>query len=154
MRVLGSGVPACLTVTVLDGLVLARSAFEHSANYRSALLLGRFREVSDPDERRASLRAFVEALVPGRWPEVRPPSAAELQATSVLALEINEASAKIRSGPPTDDGSTDAQMDVWAGELPFLTSFGSPLPSPGLAPGIEVSPSVRALAGRGRAAAD
>lgn len=142
---LAGGVPACVTVTIINGLVLARSAFEHSANYDSAMVFGTFAPVEDADERMRAFEAFTEKLLPGRWDEVRQPSAKELKATEILALEIDTASAKMRSGPPSDDDSPDAESDTWAGVVPFVRSYGSPEPSPGLRPGIEVSDSVRRL---------
>jgi nitroimidazol reductase NimA-like FMN-containing flavoprotein (pyridoxamine 5'-phosphate oxidase superfamily) len=145
LRTLADGAPACLTVTIVDGLVLARSAFEHSTNYESAMLFGRFANVADLDERLVALEAFTEKLLPGRWSEVRGPSPQELKATAVLAMPIEEASAKRRSGPPDDDNSRDAAIDTWAGVIPIATSFGTPIPSPGLRPGIPVSTSVRQL---------
>ena len=145
LRALGTGVPACLTVTIVDGLVLARSVFEHSANYRSAVLLGSFRPVDGDAERLAAYEAFTEKVVPGRWDEVRAPNATELKATQILALRIDEASAKVRSGPPSDDDSEDAALDVWAGVLPLAWTFGAPVPSPGLRDGITVPPSVQKL---------
>lgn len=145
MRLLGRGEPACFTATVLDGLVLARSAFEQSANYESVVAFGRFREITGDDERLAALAAFTDKLLPGRWSEVRPPSAKELKGTMVLAMEIEEASAKVRSGPPDDDDSEDAALDVWAGEVPIVHSFGAPVPSPGLRQGIAIAESVKQL---------
>ena len=150
MRILGGGAPACVTVTLLDGLVLARSAFEHSANYRSAVLLGIFRRVEDPDERFAALAAFTNKLVPGRWEEVRKPSRQELKATVILSMPIGEASAKCRFGPPTDDGSADAGLDIWAGVVPIRTAFDNVEPSPGLRPGIPVPASAGRLLERMR----
>src|SRR5919108_1931242 len=135
LRVLAGGVPACLTVTLLDGLVLARSAFEHSANYRAAVVLGSFSPVEGDDERLAAFAAFTEKLVPGRWDEVRPPSRQELKATWILALPLAEASVKTRTRPPSDDESADAARDTWAGALPFRTVVGPPQASPGLRPG-------------------
>jgi nitroimidazol reductase NimA-like FMN-containing flavoprotein (pyridoxamine 5'-phosphate oxidase superfamily) len=145
LRVLSTGVPACLTVTLLDGLVLARSAFEHSANYRAAVVLGSFRRIEDPDERLAAFEAFTNKLIAGRWGEVRAPSEQELKATWILALPLEEASVKARTGPPSDDDSPDAALDVWAGVIPLRTVFGSPEPSPGLRGGIGLAPSVRRL---------
>jgi len=145
LRTLGQGVPACLTVTLLSGLVLARSVFEHSANYESVIAFGRFRTVSDPQERLSALEAFTEKLLPGRWAEVRPPNAKELKATSILAMQIAEASAKCRTGPPDDDESPDAALETWAGEIPLVTRFGTPVASPGLRPGIPLAASVRRL---------
>jgi nitroimidazol reductase NimA-like FMN-containing flavoprotein (pyridoxamine 5'-phosphate oxidase superfamily) len=147
IRLLGSGAPACLTVTILDGLVLARSVFEHSANYESVVAFGHFRVVEDEDERLAAFETFTEKLLPGRWNEVRGPSRKELKATSILALTIEEASAKVRTGPPDDDDSPDAERDTWAGVLPILSSFGEPDPSPGLRAGIPVADSVKRLLG-------
>jgi nitroimidazol reductase NimA-like FMN-containing flavoprotein (pyridoxamine 5'-phosphate oxidase superfamily) len=145
IRTLAGGAAACVTVTVLRGLVLARSAFEHSANYESAMVLGRFRRVEGEDERLAAFEAFTGKLIPGRWGEVRAPNQTELKATEILALTIEEASAKVRSGPPSDDGSPDAEIPTWAGVVPVITSFGEPVPSPGLRSGIALSPSVRDL---------
>jgi uncharacterized protein len=145
LRALRSGAPACLTVTLVDGLVLARSAFEHSVNHESVVAFGRFAAVDEPDERLAALEAFTEKILPGRWSEVRQPSAKELKATAILAMEVEEASAKVRSGPPDDDESADAALDVWAGELPIVTAFAAPVPSPGLRPDIALDASVRRL---------
>ncbi len=107
IRILSSGTPTCVTATSLDGLVLARSAFEHSANYRSAVLFGSFAPVTKHDERVVALAAFTNKLLPGRWTEVRGPSPSELKATVILSLVISEASVKMRSGPPSDDESPD-----------------------------------------------
>jgi nitroimidazol reductase NimA-like FMN-containing flavoprotein (pyridoxamine 5'-phosphate oxidase superfamily) len=148
MRLLARGEPACLTVTLLDGLVLARSAFEHSANYESVVAFGRFREISDEEERVAALAAFTNKLLPGRWDEVRHPSPKELKATTLLAMQLTEASAKVRSGPPDDDDTEDAELDVWAGELPIVRRFGAPVPSPGLRPGVALDASLRTLLAR------
>jgi nitroimidazol reductase NimA-like FMN-containing flavoprotein (pyridoxamine 5'-phosphate oxidase superfamily) len=149
MRTLGAGADACLTVTLVNGLVLARSAFEHSANYESVVLYGRLEDVPDAADRLAAYEAFTEKLLPGRWDEVRQPSRKELKATTILALPIDEASAKIRIGPPDDDDTEDADLDTWAGVVPILTSFGEPEPSPGLRPGIALSDSVRRLLASG-----
>jgi len=142
LRALADGVPACLTVTLADGLVLARAAYHHSVNYRSVVVLGTARPVQDPDERRAALRAFTDKLVPGRWAEVRPPTSQELRGTAVLALELTEASAKVRTGPPGDDAD-DLARDVWAGVVPLRLRAGAPEPDPRLAPGTPLSPAVR-----------
>lgn len=144
LRALGGRLPACLTVTILDGMVLARSAFNHSANYRSAMLLGVLTEVPDADKA-AVLEAFSEKVLPGRWAETRPPSRKELAATAVLALPIDEASAKVRSGPPSDGDSPDAALPCWAGELPLRTGWGDPVPDPALRAGIPLPPSLRRL---------
>jgi uncharacterized protein len=147
MRRLGGGVPACVTVTALHALVFARSVFEHSANYRSVMLLGAFAPVP-PAERAAALEAFTDKLAPGRSREVRAPNRKGLAATSVLALPITAASVKIRTGPPSDDDSADAGLDVWAGVLPILTGYSTPEPSPGLRRAIPVPRSVRHLLGQ------
>lgn len=145
LRLLAGGVPACVTVTVLDGLVLARSAFEHSANYRSVMLLGRFAAVDGDADRRAAFEAFTDKILAGRWAEVRPPTRKEMSASLILAMDIVDASAKIRVGPPTDDESPDAESPVWAGELPIVTSYGEPRPSPGLKAQIPLSASITRL---------
>jgi nitroimidazol reductase NimA-like FMN-containing flavoprotein (pyridoxamine 5'-phosphate oxidase superfamily) len=145
LRVLARGEPACVTATLVDGLVLARSIYEHTANYESVIAFGRFSLVDNSTEKLAALEAFAEKLLPGRWSEVREPSPRELQATTVLAFEIEEASAKVRAGPPDDDGSADAALDVWAGELPIVTAFGTPIASPGLRNQIPLAESIRRL---------
>jgi nitroimidazol reductase NimA-like FMN-containing flavoprotein (pyridoxamine 5'-phosphate oxidase superfamily) len=142
MRLLAAGSPACLTVTLMQGLVLARSAFEHSANYESVVAFGRFAAIDDDAERLAALAAFTDKLLPGRFSEVRSPNAKEMKATMVLAMPIDQVSAKVRYGPPDDDESEDAALDVWAGEVPIMTAFGEPVPSPGLRPGIPLPASL------------
>ena len=126
LRGLGDGIPVCITVTLLDGLVLARSAFHHSMNYRSVVILGVATEVTDGAERLHALEAIVEHVNPGRWAQVRPPNERELKATMVLRLPIVEASAKIRTGPPKDD-EEDYALPVWAGELPLQMLAAAPL---------------------------
>ncbi len=125
----------CVTVTHLDGVVLARSVFHHSMNYRSAVIYGRPRVVTDTEEKLAGLRAVVENLTPGRWDVARRPSRKELAATTVLALSLEEASVKTRTGPPGDE-EPDYELDVWAGELPITQVYGTPVPDPRLSPGI------------------
>jgi nitroimidazol reductase NimA-like FMN-containing flavoprotein (pyridoxamine 5'-phosphate oxidase superfamily) len=142
IRALAAGAPACLTATLLDGLVLARSAVHHSVNYRSVLVLGTARPVADLDERMAAMEAFTERLIPGRWQEARPPTTKELKAISVLALPLDEASAKLRSGPPLDD-EEDYALDVWAGVIPLRLSAGEPLPDARLPAGTEPSEAIR-----------
>jgi uncharacterized protein len=142
IRSLTGGLPACLTVTLIDGLVLARSAFHHSMNYRSAVVLGEARAVAGDAELLGVLEAFTEKLVPGRWDEVRPPSRQELKGTRVLAFTLDEASAKLRTGPPVDDDE-DYALDVWAGVVPLATQAGRLTPDPRLTPGIEPSEPVR-----------
>ncbi|RKS04702.1 hypothetical protein DFP74_0272 [Nocardiopsis sp. Huas11] len=124
----------CVTVTHLDGIVLARSAFHHSVNHRSAMIFGTPREVTDEDERLTALRAVTEQLAPGQWDAVRGPTAKELAATRVLALSLEEASVKVRTGPPADD-EEDYALPVWAGVLPVRQVFGEPEPDPALAEG-------------------
>jgi len=122
-----SGAPLCLTVTLLDGLVLARSAFHHSMNYRSVVVLGEARAVDDPDEKVAALEAIVEHVIPGRTQDARGPSRKELKATEVVAMAIREASAKIRKGPPID-AAEDYALSIWAGEVPLTLVPGTPAP--------------------------
>lgn len=128
----GEGVRCCLTVTHLDGLVLARSAFHHSMNYRSVMALGTARAVLDRDEKETALRAFVERIAPGRWAGLRPVTAQELKATTVVWMELDEASAKVRTGPPVDD-EPDYALPIWAGVVPVEQRLGSPLPDGRLA---------------------
>jgi uncharacterized protein len=135
LKALSGGIPVCVTVTLLDGLVLARSAFHHSMNYRSAMVLGMAQEVVDAEERWAALRAIVDHVVPGRWEQCRPPSENEMRATLVLRLAIDEASAKIRTGPPVDDDG-DYALPFWAGELPLRTTVLPAISDPRLTPGI------------------
>lgn len=135
LRALSGGIPVCVTVTLLDGLVLARSAFHHSLNYRSAVVLGTARLVSDADEKSRALDAIVEQIVPGRGPDVRGPNQAELKQTSVLALPLAEASAKVRTGPPLDDPE-DLGLGCWAGVIPLALRPGPPIDDPTLKPGI------------------
>jgi hypothetical protein len=137
LRAMASGAPVCLTVSLIDGLVLARSAMHHSANYRSAMLLGTARVVEDRDERLAGFEAIVERIVPGRWRDVRPPTDKELKATALLALPIEEASAKIRTGPPLDD-EPDYELEAWAGVIPLSLRAGEPEPDPRLGAGVAV----------------
>jgi nitroimidazol reductase NimA-like FMN-containing flavoprotein (pyridoxamine 5'-phosphate oxidase superfamily) len=145
LRALAAGAPACLTVTLIDGLVLARSAMHHSANYRSAMLIGQATLLEDLDEKRAALRAVVEHIVPGRWEDVRAPSANELRATAVLALPIEECSAKVRSGGPLDD-EEDYALPAWAGVIPLASRARTPEPDPRLRAGIRPPEYVTAYA--------
>jgi uncharacterized protein len=137
LRAMASGAPVCLTASLIDGLVLARSAMHHSANYRSVVLLGRARLVEDRDELLAGFQTIVERLVPGRWHDVRPPTEKELKATALVALPIEEASAKVRTGPPLDD-EPDYALPAWAGVIPLSLTAGEPQPDPRLAPGTPV----------------
>ena len=136
-RSLRAGGQICVTVTHLDGVVLARSAFHHSVNYRSAMIYGEPRVVTDPQERLDGLRALTEQLAPGQWAVVRPPTRKELAATVVLALSLAEASVKVRTGPPVDD-EEDYELPVWAGVLPVRQAFGDPEPDPRLSPDLPV----------------
>ena len=132
LRSIAEGIDVCVTVTLIDGLVLARSAFHHSMNYRSIVILGRAEMVTEPDEKNKALEAFTNHIVPGRWADVRWPTELELKATTVLRLPITEASAKIRTGPPIDDDE-DYSMDVWAGVLPLSLMTGKAQPDVKLA---------------------
>jgi uncharacterized protein len=136
LRSLAQGTLACLTVTLVDGLVLARAAFHHSVNYRSVVIQGRAEPVEDPEEKRRALEAFTEQLAPGRWADVRPPTAKELRGTAVLRMPIDAVSAKLRTGPPLDD-EEDYALDVWAGVLPFRLEPSDPQADPRLRPGLE-----------------
>ena len=129
LRQLSEGIPVCVTVTHVDGLVLARSAFHHSVNYRSVVILGQARLVEDPAEKMEALRIFTEHVMKGRWNDVRQPTEQELRATTVLALPLDEVSAKVRTGGPIDDEG-DYNLPVWAGVLPLTTSVKSPEPDP------------------------
>lgn len=130
LRMLTEGIDACVAVTLLDGLVLSRTAFHHSVNYRSVVLFGRAARIDDPAEKVRALAALVDKLVPNRSAECRMPNEAELAATLVLALPIEEASAKIRSGPPLPDDADDAALPYWAGVIPLHTTRGTPIPAP------------------------
>jgi len=123
VRKLEQGIPVCVTVTLVDGLVLARSAFQHSINYRSVVIFGTAQVVEDEEEKQAALKAFTEHIIPGRYEHVREPNSQELKGTGVLALPLTEASAKIRTGPPKDDDE-DMALPVWAGVLPLHTATG------------------------------
>ena len=142
-----AGTPVCVTITLTDGLVLARSVFEHTINYRSAMIYGRPRQVSDPGERLAGLRTIAEHVAPGQWDYARLPSRKELAAVRLLALPLEEASVKIRTGPPSDADTPDAALGLWAGELPLATTWQQPLPDPALPPGIAVPAHIRSRAG-------
>jgi len=135
LRSLSEGLDVCVTVTLVDGFVLSRSAFHHSINYRSVVMLGRARPVADPAEKMAALHAFTNHILPGRWEGVRPPSDLELKATTVLALPLEEVSAKVRRGPPVEDEG-DLEVPAWAGVVPLRGHLGEPVPMDDLAPGI------------------
>ena len=127
LRHQATGVPVCLTVSLIDGIVLARSAFHHSINYRSVMVFGEAREVTDPAAKARHLEVFMERLFAGRWPELRAVEDQEMKATKLLAMAIEEASAKIRTGPPVDD-EPDYALPIWAGVLPLETVAGQPVP--------------------------
>lgn len=142
LRTLSGGVPVCVTVTLIDGLVMARSAFHHSMNYRSVVVLGTAVPVEDAGEKLAALRTIVEHVSPGRWAEAREPNDKEMKATSVLRLPISEASAKIRSGPPIDD-EEDYAMPIWAGVVPLRLVAQAPVADARLHPRAPAPPSYR-----------
>jgi uncharacterized protein len=144
LRRLGEGVPVCVTVTLVDGLVFARSAFHHSMNYRSVVVLGVATLVTEPEEQRRALEAIVEHLAPGRWAATRPPTAKELGATAVLRLPIVEASVKVRSGGPIDDAE-DLAWPCWAGHVPLRLTPLAPVPAAGVPP--ELAPPAAPAAG-------
>ena len=145
------GQQVCVTVTHLDGLVCARSVFNHSMNYRSAVIFGTAMLVTGETERLLALRVITDQLVPGRWDHVRPPTGKELAATAVLELPLDEASVKVRTGPPHDD-EEDYDSDSWAGVLPASLTFGDALPDPALRPGVPIPAHIKALAGQPRGA--
>jgi hypothetical protein len=142
LRQMKASVPVCVTVTLLDGLVLARSVFNHSMNYRSVVILGKATPVDNPEEKLAALRILSEHIIPGRWDDARQPNERELKATSVLRLPIEEFSAKVRTGPPIDD-EEDYAFPTWAGVMPLEMSVGEPIRDPRLEPVREVPDYVR-----------
>lgn len=144
LRRLATGIAACCTITHLDGLVVARSGFSSSMNYRSVMIFGNARLVDDPTEVGRALDAIVDHVLPGRSAEVRRPTTKELAATKVLALPIDQASAKIRTGDPNDDPA-DITSDTWAGTIPLEVVAGAPIPAGDLPAGIPVPPSVRSV---------
>jgi len=148
LKALAGGAPACVSATLVDGLVMARSAFHHSMNYRSAVVFGRARVVTERDEKLQALEAIVEHVARGRWSEARPPNDKELVATTVLALPIHEASAKVRTGGPIDDDE-DAAWPCWAGVVPLSLAVGESIDDPRLPPMHPPSDVIRALGGVG-----
>jgi hypothetical protein len=142
LRTLARGIPVCVTVTLLDGVVLARSAFHHSMNYRSVVVFGVASAVKSVTKKLRALHAFSEHVMPGRWADVRKPNDTELKQTLVLELPLAEASAKIRTGPPIDEPS-DYDLRVWAGELPLSFVAGEPVADPRLLPGVEAPGYIR-----------
>lgn len=137
LKQMKDGVAVCVTVTLLDGLVLARSVFNHSMNYRSVVILGRAVPVEDPEEKIAALRVLSEHIIPGRWQDARLPNERELKATLVLKLPIEEFSAKVRTGPPIDD-EEDYSFPTWAGVLPLVMNTRTPVPDPRLSAAREI----------------
>jgi nitroimidazol reductase NimA-like FMN-containing flavoprotein (pyridoxamine 5'-phosphate oxidase superfamily) len=142
LRHVEAGGAVCITVTLLDGIVLARSVFHHSINYRSAVIFGHGVKIADDDERLAALESFTERLIPGRWQDARPPNTVELKQTTVVAVPIESASAKVRSGPPGDE-EADLDLPVWAGVLPLGLRASELLPDPLLRPDVEVPEYLR-----------
>ena len=135
------GAKVCVNVTMFDGMVMARSAFNHSCNYRSVMAFGTAFKIMDVAEKQARLKTFVDTLFPGRWPQLRAMTAKEVKATTILGLELNEVSAKVRNGPPGDD-EEDYSVPVWAGIIPLSTFVGAQIPDPRLMAGISVPPHV------------
>ena len=131
LRQVGQGIDVCVNVTLIDGLVLARSAFHHSMNYRSVVIFGRARLIEDREEKVSALTALSEHMIPGRWAEVRGPNDRELQLTTVLSIPLTEASAKVRTGPPVDD-EEDYDLPVWAGVIPLQMTASEPVADPRL----------------------
>jgi len=141
LRTLSQGIPVCVTATLIDGLVLARSAFHHSVNYRSVVALGTARLVDDPAEKREALRLFTEHIMKGRWDQIRRPTEQEMKGTTVLALPLKEVSAKVRTGGPVDD-EEDYALPIWAGVLPLPVTPATPIPDARLKAGIAVPENV------------
>jgi len=142
LKTLTGGIPVCVTVTLVDGLVLARSAFHHSVNYRSVVILGKAALVDKSEEKMSALEAFTEHVMRGRWKDIRPPNDLEMKATTVLSLPLAEVSAKVRTGPPKDDAE-DYALPIWAGVLPLPIVPGTPIPDPKLNAGLEPPENVR-----------
>ena len=149
LRTLSEGIPVCVTVSLIDGLVLARSAFHHSVNYRSVVILGTARLVEDPTEKMEALRLFTEHIMKGRWEQIRWPTQQELKGTTVLALPIEEVSAKVRTGDPKDD-EEDYELPIWAGVLPLPVVPAAPIPDTRLKAGIAVPLNVAKYARSGK----
>ncbi|MBI5158321.1 MAG: pyridoxamine 5'-phosphate oxidase family protein [Acidimicrobiia bacterium] len=148
LRILKGGAPCAIAVTLLDGLVLARSVFNHSMNYRSVVLFGTATPIDDPERKLEAMRGFTEKILPGRWGDARVPSEKEFRGTLMLGIPIDAASAKMRSGPPSDEPE-DLTLPVWAGVIPLRTVAGAPVPSPDLPPGVEVPDYLRRQFGDG-----
>jgi nitroimidazol reductase NimA-like FMN-containing flavoprotein (pyridoxamine 5'-phosphate oxidase superfamily) len=146
LRTVKGGVPVCFNAILIDGLVLARSGFHSSVNYRSVTAFGSAAAIADADAKLAALKAFSDRLLPGRWEEMRAPTAQELKATTVVTMEIEEAVAKVRGGPPADDDE-DYALSVWAGVVPFRTEILDPVPDPRLAAGTPLPAYLEGFAG-------
>jgi hypothetical protein len=145
-----AGNEVCITITLLDGLVLARSVFNHSANYRSAVLFGKGSLIEQYEEKLQALKAFTESMIPGRWDDVRQPNEKELKATSIVSIPIDLGTAKIRKGPPGDE-EVDLELPVWAGVVPVRQQLGEPIDAPNLMDGITVPEYIRRyIRGNGR----
>jgi nitroimidazol reductase NimA-like FMN-containing flavoprotein (pyridoxamine 5'-phosphate oxidase superfamily) len=151
IRTVEGGAPVCITVSHLDGLVVARSGFHCSANYRSVMAFGHAHAIEDEEHKEAALRHFIDGLLPGRWAEMREPTDQEMKGTTVCYMDIEEASAKVRTGAPIDD-EDDYAADCWAGVVPFSQTVGTPIPDPRLRPGIPLPANVAGfkLDGSGR----
>jgi len=147
VRLLASDTPVCANVTLVDGIVAARSAFNSSLNYRSVVVFGRARILEAEEQRMHALRALSEQILPGRWDELRPPAPRELKMTAVLELSIESASAKIAAGPPQDE-EEDYAIPIWAGVIPIASTLGDPEGDARVHPGVEPSAAIRSLAGR------
>jgi uncharacterized protein len=137
LRHVGSGGDVCIAITLMDGIVLARSVFHHSINYRSVVIFGKGELIEGEEARLEAMESFTERLIPGRWQDARPPNPVELKQTTIVAVTIESASAKIRTGPPKDD-EEDIGLPVWAGVLPLSQISGAPIADPSLKAGIEI----------------
>lgn len=142
MRIVRSGADIAVAATILDGLVLARSVFNHSMNYRSVVVFGRASEITDTNHKLEAMRTFTDKILPGRWGDARIPSDKEFKGTVMAGLPIDAATAKVRSGPPDDDPE-DMGLPVWAGVIPYRVAAGEPVPAPGLAEGLELPARLR-----------
>jgi nitroimidazol reductase NimA-like FMN-containing flavoprotein (pyridoxamine 5'-phosphate oxidase superfamily) len=147
-RALAAAPEVCVTVTLLDELVLARAAFEQNVNYRAVMAFGRPRVISDAEEKLAGLRALTEHLLPGRWEQCRQPKRQELKATTLLAMELSEVTAKLRTGGPTDD-EADLALPHWAGIVPRTVTWGPPIADPGVPAGVEAPEVARTYSRQG-----
>ena len=149
LKNLGEGAPVCVTITHLDGLVLARSLYNHSANYRSAVIFGQAREVTDRALKMAVFRAFADRVAPGLWDDARQPNDREVRTTRVFAVPLENASAKIRKGPPADDAE-DMERPTWAGVIPLRTVYGDPESDPAQSPAVALPDYLKDMLDRDR----